>query len=174
MSAMLALSGVDASKLTQLIGRGMVTNQNGEIEIMDDVITSTHEGTSDIIDYNPTHILSSLSYIGVSECVEMGGAFASFLPGITMTLTKVMTSDIKVGSSVTVLALLTWAHYVAMVMDDVQISEQQQNLEVQYEKRKERERERGRVHNMQCETDFFDTWCMCCQCIGGMGVKLFE
>ena len=130
LSALLALSGVDASNLTQLFGWSKITNQ-----IQDDVIMSTNKEKTDNTDHDPTHILSSVSNcIGISECAEMGGAFASFLPGVTMALTKVMTSDIKVGSSVTVLALLTWAHHVAMVMDDAQISELQPSLEVEYDK----------------------------------------
>ena len=121
LSAMLALSGVNALELTNIIGHQKLTNQNEEL--VDDVITSAQLKKPVLNDHDSAHILSSLSKcIGVSECVEMGGAFASFLPGVTMALTKVMTSDIKVGSSVTVLALLTWAHYVAMVMDDDQIN----------------------------------------------------
>ena len=119
LSAILALSGVNALELTNVIGHHKLTNQNED----DDVITSAQLKKPVLNDHDSAHILSSLSKcIGVSECVEMGGAFASFLPGVTMALTKVMTSDIKVGSSVTVLALFTWAHYVAMVMDDGQIN----------------------------------------------------
>ena len=114
LSAMLAITGVDAAVLSKLIGRDKLTNQ--KTETADNVSTKENVDWSG---YDPAHILSTISMsIGVCECAEMGGAFASFLPGITMALTKLMTSDIKVGSSVTVLALLTWAHYVAMVMDD--------------------------------------------------------
>ena len=124
LSAMLALSGVDASNLAVLTGRSKPTNQNAEL--VDDITSSVHSEKSDTSDCDSSHVLSSLSKnIGVSECAEVGGAFASFLPGVAMTLTKVMTSDIKVGSSVTVLALLTWAHYVAMVMDDADITANQ-------------------------------------------------
>lgn len=124
LSAMLALSGVDVSNLAVLTGRSKPTYQNAEL--VDDITSSVHSEKSDISDCDTSHVLSSLSKnIGVSECGEVGGAFASFLPGIAMTLTKVMTSDIKVGSSVTVLALLTWAHYVAMVMDDADITANQ-------------------------------------------------
>lgn len=124
LSAMLALSGVDVSNLAVLTGRSKPTYQNAEL--VDDITSSVHSEKSDISDCDTSHVLSSLSKnIGVSECGEVGGVFASFLPGIAMTLTKVMTSDIKVGSSVTVLALLTWAHYVAMVMDDADITANQ-------------------------------------------------
>ena len=121
LSAILALSGVDASTLSNLIGHSKPTNQSGEKE--DDVTSEANsEGITD--SHDPTHILSLLTkYVGVSNCAEMGGVFASFLPGITIALTQVMTSDVKVGSSVSVLALLTWAHYVAMVMDDAHVNE---------------------------------------------------
>ena len=115
LSAMMALSGVDTSTLSNLIGH---IEESGEKD--DDITTIADSGKAD--KYDPTHILSTLTkYVGVCDCAEMGGAFASFLPGVTIALTKVMTSDIKVGSSVSVLALLTWAHYVAMVMDDAHI-----------------------------------------------------
>lgn len=120
LSTMLALTGVDVSSLYSLIGHSKLTNQNGENE--DDIIQEANSGSTD--KYDPTHILSTLTKsVGVSGSTEMGGVFASFLPGITIALTRVMTSDIKVGSSVAVLALLTWAHYVAMVMNDAQINE---------------------------------------------------
>ena len=120
LSAMLALSGVNATSLSSLIGHGKPTNQSGGQD--DDITEADSEGKSRD-DHDPAHILSILTkYVGVSECAEMGGVFASFLPGITIALTKVMTSDIKVGSSVSVLALLTWAHYVAMVMDNAAIN----------------------------------------------------
>ena len=113
---MLALSGVDVATLSNLIGHGKLTNQSGEKE--DDITTEAEPGEKTEA-YDPTHILSTLTkYVGVSDCAEIGGVFASFLPGITIALTQVMTSDVKVGSSVSVLALLTWAHYVAMVMDN--------------------------------------------------------
>ena len=116
LSAMLALSGVDAATLSNLIGHDKLTNQSEEKE---DVVTTEAKSEGKTDAYDPTHILSTLTkYMGVSDCVEVGGVFASFLPGITIALTQVMTSDVKVGSSVSVLALLTWAHYVAMVMDD--------------------------------------------------------
>lgn len=117
LSAMLALSGADAANLSSLVGHSKLTNQSGEKE--DDIITKADsEGK-----YDPTHILSTISKnVGVSDCTEMGRVFASFLPGITIVLTQVMTSDVKVGSSVSVLALLTWAHYVAMVMGDAHIN----------------------------------------------------
>lgn len=112
LSAMLALSGADASNLSNLIGHSKLTNQSGGKE--DEITTKADSADT----YDPAHILSTLTkHVGVSNCTEMGGVFASFLPGITIALTQVMTSDIKVGSSVSVLGLLTWAHYVAMVMD---------------------------------------------------------
>lgn len=120
LSAMLALSGVDATSLSNLIGNSKPTNQSGGKD--DDITEADSEGKSSDA-HDPSHILTVLTkYVGVSECAEMGGVFASFLPGITIALTKVMTSDVKVGSSVSVLALLTWAHYVAMVMDDAAIN----------------------------------------------------
>ena len=120
LSAMLALSGVDATSLSNLIGHRKPTNQSRGKD--DDITEANSEGKSRD-DHDPAHILSVLTkYVGVSECAEMGGVFASFLPGITIALTKVMTSDVKVGSSVSVLALLTWAHYVAMVMDNSSIN----------------------------------------------------
>lgn len=53
--------------------------------------------------------------VGPENC---GRVFACFLPGICMVITKLVTSETNLGSSVTVLSLLTWAHYVASVMKD--------------------------------------------------------
>ena len=121
LSAMLALSGVNAAMLSNIVGHySKSTNQSGEKD--DDITTEASPGGKPD-EYDSTHILSVFTEcVGVSDCAEMGRVFASFLPGITIALTKVMTSDVKVGSSVSVLALLTWAHYVAMVMDDAHIS----------------------------------------------------
>ena len=47
-----------------------------------------------------------------------GRAFASFLPGVSMAVMKLLTSDAKTAMGVVTLGLLTWAHYVAMVMAD--------------------------------------------------------
>ena len=121
LAAMLALSGVDASDLSEFVGHTKVTNRSREL--VDDATKSADSGKADWNTCDPAHILSTLvKSVGVSKCMEVGGAFASFLPGIAIALTKVMTSDIKVGSSVSVLALLTWAHYVAIVMDDSQLN----------------------------------------------------
>lgn len=70
-----------------------------------------------------TYLNDLLQMIGVGPS-NGGGVFASFLPGVSMAITKLVTTDTNVGSSVTLLALLTWAHYVAMVMNDAQCQEE--------------------------------------------------
>ncbi|XP_071491313.1 TELO2-interacting protein 1 homolog [Diadema antillarum] len=45
-------------------------------------------------------------------------AFASFLPGLSVALSRVITGDQKQGQAVTVSAIECWARHVAMVMDD--------------------------------------------------------
>lgn len=53
---------------------------------------------------------------------QLGNFFASFLPGISTTLSRVITGDIKQGHAVTVCALRVWYKTVGMVMADDQLS----------------------------------------------------
>lgn len=64
---------------------------------------------------------ASSKYLGwmreVVGVAKVGGAaMASFLPGIVLALTRMVTTDAKTPGSVTSLTLLTWAHYVGVVM----------------------------------------------------------
>lgn len=47
-----------------------------------------------------------------------GKALASFLPGISTAVTRMLTSDAKTVELVISLGLVTWAHYVTLVMDE--------------------------------------------------------
>lgn len=65
----------------------------------------------------------------VSERVGIGGrvirqALASFLPGVSMAITRLLATDAKTVGGVVTLGLLTWAHYVAMVMADAEEGEE--------------------------------------------------
>ncbi|CAC5370447.1 TTI1 [Mytilus coruscus] len=55
----------------------------------------------------------------------LGDTFASFLPGVSITLCQVITGDSKQGQTVIITALKTWASIVTMVMDDKLIEEAQ-------------------------------------------------
>ncbi|KAI8488336.1 TEL2-interacting protein 1 [Branchiostoma belcheri] len=61
---------------------------------------------------------------------QMADSFASFLPGITMTLSRVIMGDVKQGHAVTVAATEAWSRIVAMVMSDSSLgdNESQQSL----------------------------------------------
>ncbi|XP_078696287.1 TELO2-interacting protein 1 homolog [Branchiostoma floridae x Branchiostoma belcheri] len=61
---------------------------------------------------------------------QMADCFASFLPGITMTLSRVIMGDAKQGHAVTVAATEAWSRIVAMVMSDSSLgdNESQQSL----------------------------------------------
>ncbi|XP_022104170.1 TELO2-interacting protein 1 homolog [Acanthaster planci] len=50
---------------------------------------------------------------------ESRACFASFLPGISLALSRVILGDTKQGQKVTVAAIHTWSKIVAMVMDDL-------------------------------------------------------
>lgn len=51
----------------------------------------------------------------------MGRAMASFLPGITTALARVITGDMRQGHGVTVRALKVWCRTVCLVMEDSQL-----------------------------------------------------
>ncbi|XP_014675715.1 PREDICTED: TELO2-interacting protein 1 homolog [Priapulus caudatus] len=53
---------------------------------------------------------------------QMGDCFASFLPGISITLTNLATGDICQGHKVTMLSVSTWQKLVTMVMGDKQLT----------------------------------------------------
>ncbi|XP_043946133.1 TELO2-interacting protein 1 homolog isoform X2 [Protopterus annectens] len=59
----------------------------------------------------------------------VGNTFASFLPGITLSLSRVITGDIKQGHMVTVRALAAWYKTVGLVMADNQLLEVQMKKE---------------------------------------------
>ncbi|MBN3322625.1 TTI1 protein, partial [Atractosteus spatula] len=52
----------------------------------------------------------------------LGSTFASFLPGITVSLSRVVTGDVKQGHAVTVSAMRIWYKTVGLVMADDQFS----------------------------------------------------
>ncbi|XP_035697320.1 TELO2-interacting protein 1 homolog [Branchiostoma floridae] len=62
---------------------------------------------------------------------QIADSFASFLPGITMTLCRVIMGDAKQGHAVTVCATEAWSSIVTMVMSDSSVgdSQSQQSME---------------------------------------------
>ncbi|XP_029911095.1 TELO2-interacting protein 1 homolog [Myripristis murdjan] len=54
------------------------------------------------------------------ECV-IGSTMASFLPGVTMAVARIITGDMRQGHAVTVRAIKVWSQTVGLVMDDVQL-----------------------------------------------------
>ena len=108
LAALLALSGIDENSLTLLLSNTEVKNSPQIDQI------SSRDGCNKYLD----GLVDTLG-VGPEDC---GHVFACFLPGITMVITKLVTSETNLGSSVTVLSLLTWAHYVALVMKDSECS----------------------------------------------------
>ncbi|XP_028309921.1 TELO2-interacting protein 1 homolog [Gouania willdenowi] len=50
-----------------------------------------------------------------------GGAMASFLPGITTTMARIITGDLRQGHAVTVKAIKIWSTTVGLVLEDTQL-----------------------------------------------------
>uniref|UniRef100_A0A3Q2P8W6 TELO2-interacting protein 1 homolog n=1 Tax=Fundulus heteroclitus TaxID=8078 RepID=A0A3Q2P8W6_FUNHE len=55
------------------------------------------------------------------ERCAVGGAVASFLPGITVAAARIITGDLRQGHAVTVRAIKVWSRSVGLVMDDAQL-----------------------------------------------------
>ncbi|XP_057686361.1 TELO2-interacting protein 1 homolog [Corythoichthys intestinalis] len=55
------------------------------------------------------------------EREEVGNAMASFLPGITMAVARIITGDVRQGHGVTVRAIKVWSRTVSLVMEDAQL-----------------------------------------------------
>ncbi|KAM8830317.1 TELO2-interacting protein 1 homolog [Synchiropus picturatus] len=51
----------------------------------------------------------------------VGGTMASFLPGVTTTMTRMITGDLRQGHLVTVGAMKVWTSSVGLVLEDVQL-----------------------------------------------------
>ncbi|GLD45701.1 TELO2-interacting protein 1 homolog isoform X1 [Lates japonicus] len=51
----------------------------------------------------------------------MGSTMASFLPGITMAVARIITGDLRQGHAVTVRAIKVWSRAVGLVMEDAQL-----------------------------------------------------
>ncbi|KAM3617212.1 uncharacterized protein V6R79_003431 [Siganus canaliculatus] len=67
-------------------------------------------------DCNEEHIVPSSE-----EKCAVGRTMASFLPGITMSATRIITGDLRQGHAVTVRAMKVWSNTVGIVMEDVQL-----------------------------------------------------
>ncbi len=85
----------------------------------------------------PTDLLAAPEAFlqGVSGRVGAGGrvrrrVFASFLPGASVAITRLLTSDARTVRGVVTLGLLTWAHYVAIVMSDEGVVEGEESVGV--------------------------------------------
>ncbi|XP_077470182.1 TELO2-interacting protein 1 homolog [Stigmatopora argus] len=55
------------------------------------------------------------------ERQELGNAMASFLPGVTMAVARVIAGDVRQGHGVTVRAIKVWSSMVSLVMEDAQL-----------------------------------------------------
>ncbi|XP_052760793.1 TELO2-interacting protein 1 homolog [Mya arenaria] len=56
----------------------------------------------------------------LSQCMkaDIGNMYASFLPGISVTLCKIITGDTKQGYAVTAKAIYVWMRIISLVLDD--------------------------------------------------------
>ncbi|XP_047227855.1 TELO2-interacting protein 1 homolog [Girardinichthys multiradiatus] len=59
------------------------------------------------------------------ERCSVGGTMASFLPGITKALARIITGDLRQGHAVTVRAIKVWSRFVGLVMEDSQLQSRQ-------------------------------------------------
>ncbi|XP_056022184.1 TELO2-interacting protein 1 homolog [Ostrea edulis] len=77
--------------------------------------------------------LTELSQVDGKYCnkvrVMLGDTFASFLPGITITLCKIITGDQRQGHSVVATAIYAWTKIVGLTMDDILIEESQSRVQ---------------------------------------------
>ncbi|KAM7404304.1 hypothetical protein PAMP_011666 [Pampus punctatissimus] len=55
------------------------------------------------------------------EQCAIGSTMASFLPGITMAVARIITGDLRQGHAVTVRAIKVWSRTVGLVMEDAQL-----------------------------------------------------
>nr|XP_014351079.1 PREDICTED: TELO2-interacting protein 1 homolog isoform X2 [Latimeria chalumnae] len=62
-----------------------------------------------------------------NEIMQLAECYASFLPGISLTLCHVITGDIKQGHVVTMYAIRVWYKTVGLVMTDEYLSEEQKD-----------------------------------------------
>ncbi|KFZ55171.1 TELO2-interacting protein 1, partial [Antrostomus carolinensis] len=68
-------------------------------------------------------------HLDEDEAQQCGDVFASFLPGISMTLSRVITGDIKQGHKPTVSAIRVFYQVVGLVMADEQLARAPKNKE---------------------------------------------
>ncbi|KAM4609805.1 TELO2-interacting protein 1 homolog [Polymixia lowei] len=59
--------------------------------------------------------------IAMEERCVLGSTMASFLPGITMALARIITGDLRQGHAVTARAIKVWSRTVSLVMEDTQL-----------------------------------------------------
>ncbi|XP_067447589.1 TELO2-interacting protein 1 homolog [Thunnus thynnus] len=67
-------------------------------------------------DCNQEHVAPSSE-----ERSAIGSTMASFLPGITMAVARIITGDLRQGHAVTVRAMKVWSRTVGLVMEDAQL-----------------------------------------------------
>ncbi|XP_068200077.1 TELO2-interacting protein 1 homolog isoform X2 [Antennarius striatus] len=67
-------------------------------------------------DCSQDHVVPS-----TEEQCNIGSTMASFLPGITTAITRVITGDVRQGYAVTVRAIKVWSRSVGLVMEDAQL-----------------------------------------------------
>ena len=125
LSAMLAITAVDSQIPMKLLYFSQKTQNESVTSKTDADIgaksnsPSANDRFSFTASLDPSTFLSTLiRTIGVSSCDSKISVFASFLPGMTIGLTKLVTTDSTIGSSVVILSFLTWAHYISLVLAD--------------------------------------------------------
>ena len=72
--------------------------------------------------------------VGVDVRGEEGWALASFLPGVSTAMCRLVSSDSKTVEPVVTLALIVWAHYVGVVMEGEGIVASKKKVLVEDEK----------------------------------------
>ncbi|XP_069740729.1 TELO2-interacting protein 1 homolog [Narcine bancroftii] len=67
-----------------------------------------------------------------SDLIRVGDLFASFLPGITLGMTRIISGDVKQGHLVTTYAIRVWYKVVCIVMANEQLSNIQHEKNMNY------------------------------------------
>ncbi|XP_067904229.1 TELO2-interacting protein 1 homolog [Heterodontus francisci] len=67
-----------------------------------------------------------------NDLIHVGDSFASFLPGITLGMTRIISGDVKQGHLVTTYAIKVWYKVVGLVMANDQLSRNHQDKKMLY------------------------------------------
>ena len=165
LSTLLALTGVNAQALTLTLKPDETTSDHHSDSVADDLEIDDKSVTpnADVCAGYLDGLVQTLG-VGPKRC---GHVFAAFLPGISVAIAKLVTTETNLGSSVTLLCLLMWAHYVAMVTKDSECSIESNAVGTVTETEREGKRlEVKRTLAWQQETD--SKLCMLVQRMSGL------